>query len=89
MKRQDIAVLSCCGHVGHRACIEEAVLANQTCGYKVDAEAGKRGNIKKEDSDVNDCIWEVSLWSCWSPLGTILRAWANIFGLVPSEMTNT
>ena len=38
-------------------------------------------------SGVNDCIWEVSLWSCWSPLGIILRALAKICGPLPSEMT--
>lgn len=52
MKRKDIAVLSCCGHVGHRACVDEAVLANQTCGYTVKAKAGKANNGEKEVGDV-------------------------------------
>ena len=36
---------------------------------------------------MNDGIREVSLWSCWSPLGTILRALLKIRGPLPSEMT--
>ena len=43
--------------------------------------------LKKEGSGVNDGIREVSLWSCWSPLGTILRAWVTICSPLSSEMT--
>ena len=37
MKRENIAVLSCCGHVGHLSCVEESVAKNQTCGYSITA----------------------------------------------------
>ena len=33
MERKNLAVLSCCGHIGHQRCVEESVSKNQTCGF--------------------------------------------------------
>jgi SNF2 family DNA or RNA helicase len=41
MNRENIAVLSCCGHVGHLSCVEESVAKNQTCGYSITASQHK------------------------------------------------